>query len=81
MKRNFIILASFILIAVQTFSANDGHSLWLNMKRNILPSAVVFDSKSLLTNSIAQTAADELRTYWKGDAVVLMLDSMNVEAD
>lgn len=81
MKRNFIILASFILIAVQTVSANDGHNLWLNMKRNISPSAVVFDSKSLLTNSIAQTAADELRTYWKGDAVVLMLDSMNVEAD
>ncbi|MBQ2403749.1 MAG: alpha-glucuronidase, partial [Prevotella sp.] len=81
MKRNFIILASFILIAVQTVSANDGHGLWLNMRRNESPSAVVLDSKSLLTNSIAQTAADELRTYWKGDSVVLMLDSMNVEAD
>ncbi|MEE1317144.1 MAG: hypothetical protein U0K35_07935, partial [Prevotella sp.] len=81
MKKSLVLLTAMLSFAVCADAANDGHELWLSMERNAAAASVMVEGKPLSKNNIVQTAAEELRAYWKGDDVVMALGNADVGDD
>lgn len=81
MKKSLVLLTAMLSFAVCADAANDGHELWLSMERNAAAASVTVEGKPLSKNNIVQTAAEELRAYWKGDDVVMALGNAYVGDD
>ena len=81
MKKSLVLLTAMLSFAVCADAANDGHELWLSMERNAAAASVTVEGKPLSKNNIVQTAAEELRAYWKGDDVVMALGNADVGDD
>ena len=69
MKKLYLTL--LLLLGVSLTKAEDGHSLWLRMSKNEVPANV--KTLGVKKSVVVNTAANELKQYWKGEQVILSL--------